>query len=142
MFPKDKWFSSKVSRGHEVGKAIGYPTINLNPRTLPKDTQLGVYASLIKLENYGKKNDSNQAITLVGALYLGPRQVFNETKTVLEIHLLDFDGNLYDKTVQFCLTKFIRGITTLDSIEALKQQLTRDINAVRQSLNYRKLESF
>ena len=112
---------SKVFPGHQVGRTIGFPTLNLDPSCIPSHTRQGVYASLVTAD------DSEYQ----GALYLGPRLVFDEVETVLEIHLLHFNGDLYGKTVSFTLEQWIRGVMDVPDLKALKDQLYTDVQAVR-----------
>lgn len=118
------WRTGQVVEGHKIGKTIGFPTINLDPNILPLDQEKGVYASFVR--HKGRR--------YTGALFLGPRQVFGETKRVLEIFLLDFNKNIYGEDVSFSLVKHIRGLKDLPSIEALEQQMNRDVEEIREAL--------
>lgn len=116
-----KWYSGKVLSGHKIGGAIGFPTINLNPKILPSNQKPGVYASLVKY--HGK--------TYSGGLYLGPRQVFGETKIVLEIYLLDFNKEIYGQSISFAIVRQIRGLIILNSVDELKKQMLKDVEKVK-----------
>jgi len=67
-----------------------------------------------------------------GALYLGPRIVLGETQRVLEIHILDFDQEIYGQTIAFQLGPFIRPPRDFPNLEALKKQFQKDTRAVHQ----------
>jgi len=114
----------KVLPGQKLGRTIGFPTLNLNPDTVPKDTQLGVHAATV----------THNGTTYQGALYYGPRLVLHETKTILEIFLLDFNQEIYGEQVEFTIQKHIRGIMDFDSFEEMKTQLEKDVQAVKTAL--------
>lgn len=105
-----------VVRGDGRGRTIGVPTANLRVEngTLPAD---GVYA----------------ATTAEGALAvvnIGVRPTFGAGRSV-EAHLVDFDGNLYDRTLGLAILARLRGEMKFDGVEALKAQIARDIEAAR-----------
>lgn len=114
------WHKAKVLSGQKTGRTIGFPTINLNPATIPVNIQTGVYSSVVK---YKKKEYK-------AALYYGPRLVKDETKNVLEIHILDFHKEIYGRNIEFILGKFIRGVKNFGSLDELKNQLQIDIDII------------
>ena len=115
------WYSNKVVRGDQYGRTLGFPTANLDAAVLSHVEKEGVYACQVRL---GKQ-------FYRGALYLGPRIVLRETKRVLEIHILDFDQEIYDETLSFQLGPFIRPPMDFDNTDELKAQFSRDVAAVR-----------
>ena len=70
----------------------------------------------------------------MGALFYGPRLVKNEQQNVLEIHILDFDQNIYDHEIFFEIHDYIRDIKNFDTLEDLKAEIARDIKKIRQLL--------
>ena len=115
------WYQAKVLKGNKIGRTINFPTINLDPKVLSNVTKQGVYASLVKA--HGK--------TYQGAAFYGARKVLKEIKTVLEIHLLEFDKNIYDEEIGFCFKRYIRGVKDFKNLTELKQQLYQDVQAVK-----------
>ncbi len=116
--------SGVVIHGDQTGRTLGFPTANFDA-SLAKDIERdGIYAATVK---YAGK-------TFLGALYLGSRLTLGETKRVLEINLLDFDGDLYDQILEFSVEAFIRAPKNFDSVEELKKQLAEDVLAVRRAL--------
>lgn len=110
-----------VIANRRIGRRIGFPTANIAPdasRVLPKD---GVYAALARTEN-----GVYPAMTNVGT---NPT-VGGETLSI-ESHLLDYDGDLYGKRLTVSFLSRIRDEQKFASVEALKEQLTRDVLAVR-----------
>ena len=110
----------KVVSGAKRGRTIGFPTANLeNIQTLlPMN---GVYAALC---NIGNK-------TFATAVNIGPNPTFSELSQKVEAHLLDFEGDLYDHTIEINFLEKIRNIKTFVDKNALVQQLTLDIQQTR-----------
>ena len=115
------WYKTKVLPGSKNGRTIGFPTVNLDPHILIGAFKEGIYASKVK---YGEK-------TYIGALYLGPRLVKGEKHTILEIHILDFDKEIYGKEIAFTVGKFIREIQTFKTMEELKNHIILDIESIK-----------
>ena len=89
----------KVQKGKQLGKKIGFPTANIDI----KDYVLacpGVYAVQVNMNNKSK--------TIPGIANLGYRPTFYEKKILLEVHLFNFSGNLYNKELTVNFKKFIR----------------------------------
>jgi len=114
-----------VLHGRSVGHTLGFPTANidlsLTRKMLPKE---GVYAVRIKNEELRIKN--------CGMANLGTAPTFGVEKPLLEVHLLDFDGDLYGQTVTVEFTHRLRDIVRFDSVEALQRQLQIDLDQCRQ----------
>ena len=115
------WYSATVQHGDKYGRTLGFPTANLDAAALSHIEKEGVYVCRVRL---GKQ-------FYRGALYLGPRIVLRETKRVLEIHILDFDQEIYGETLSFQLGPFIRPPMDFENIDDLKAQFSRDVAAVR-----------
>ena len=122
----------KVVRGAGRGRTIGVPTLNLetpDPRKLlPPD---GVYAVTVTI---GKRETSNGK-RFGGMMNQGPRPTFGEDARALEVHLFDFDGELYGETVDVAWVRRLRDVQAFPSREALVAQLERDRQAARATLN-------
>lgn len=114
------WYKGVVLVGLKNGTKLGFPTTNLHSGILPASYKNGVYACLVKYNNRIYK----------GALYFGPRLVYNENNQVLEIYLINFTGNLYGQTLEFKLGKFIRKPLDFKNTDDLKKQLAVDVKAV------------
>ena len=109
--------SGVVSRGHQRGRTIGYPTINLplpSPRKLlPPE---GVYAVRVQTPAgpYG------------GMMNLGSRPTFGETEVTLEAHLFDANADWYGAHVRIEFIARLRDTQKFEGIDSLKAQLRRD----------------
>lgn len=122
-----------VERGAGRGRTIGVPTINLtspDPRKLlPPD---GVYAVRVRLPGKGE-GEKEQAHG--GMMNQGARPTFGVHARGLEIHLFDYDGDLYDATVTVEWVDRLRDTQTFPSRQALVDQIERDAVAARSILN-------
>jgi riboflavin kinase / FMN adenylyltransferase len=121
MKQADTWYEGIVISGSQLGRTLGFPTANLDANLLTHVTREGVYAASVRIDG--------QAYT--GALYIGPRLILDETRRVLEIFVLDFEGDLYGKTLDFQLGTFVRGPMDFDTFDALIVQLEADVAAIR-----------
>jgi len=114
-----------VEPGDHRGRELGFPTANLNPHNelLPPD---GVYAVrvVIGAEQFG------------GVVNIGVRPTFTgaEPRRVLEVHILDFARDVYAQDVEVCFLQKLRDEQKFDSVEALRKQITVDIQAARKLL--------
>ncbi len=116
-----------VVQGDQRGRLLGFPTANVEVSSricLPAD---GVYAGW-----YERPDGSRHAC----AINLGRRPTFYEhaDSSLLEAHLIDFDGELYGEAahIQFC--GFLRSERKFDGIDALVAQLKHDVDHARQLL--------
>ncbi len=120
--------SGKVIRGRALGRTIGYPTANIEVNSdLKLVPGIGVYAVEVYVE--GK--------TLRGMLNIGRRPTVVSTDNVnLEVHILDFQEDIYDKMITLRFIERVRDEQKFESVEALKQQLQKDEKFVRTSAEF------
>jgi len=114
----------KVVKGQQLGRTIGFPTANLQ---LPIDKFLpcyGVYAVNVSWGNF----------TVRGVMNIGCRPTVDGDSPTVEVHLLNWSGNLYDKTLTVSLQKFLRSEQKFPSLDALKQQISSDCQAALEFL--------
>jgi riboflavin kinase/FMN adenylyltransferase len=116
-----------VARGDKRGRELGFPTANVS---VPGDILLpadGIYAGWFERPD-GSVHPS--------AIYLGRRPTFyvEAHVSLLEAHLLDFDGDLYDEHVKVRFMARVREDMKFDSVEALVDQTRRDVDRVREIL--------
>ncbi len=115
-------FSGIVSVGQQIGRTLGFPTINL---PLPEDMivpKKGVYAATVTHNEH----------TYQGVCNIGRHPTVGSLTTPLaETHILDFDGHLYGQTVGLQLIHFLREECRFDSLEQLKAAIADDIAHTR-----------
>jgi riboflavin kinase/FMN adenylyltransferase len=116
--------SGKVAHGQKLGRTLGFPTINL-PLWSPLPVS-GIYAVRV----YGVDVAGGSAV--VGAASVGVRPTVTQNgQPLLEVFLIDFQGDLYGRRVVVEFVKRIRPEEKFDSLEVLTAQMHRDIQAVR-----------
>jgi len=121
--------SGVVEHGHKRGRTIGFPTCNLRAieEALPPD---GVYAVLIDVLTDGKPGVLGR-----GVANLGVRPtIAGENARLLEIHLFDFEGDLYGARLRVHLVQRLREERKFDGLDALKAQIARDADDARRTL--------
>ena len=120
-----KWsIDGIVQKGRQVGKKIGFPTCNIDIKdyVLAKP---GVYAVRVLRKNNLK--------ILKGIANLGYRPTFNQKKILLEVHLFNFSGNLYNKHLSVEFLKFIRKEKKFKNINKLKSQIKLDLKIAKRA---------
>jgi riboflavin kinase/FMN adenylyltransferase len=122
-----------VGPGDQRGRTIGFPTANVEVDAslcLPAD---GVYAARVTIES---SIEGAAGTTYDAAVNLGRRPTFHEhaEHSLLEAHLLDFAGDLYDQRLRVVFHAFLRGERKFSGIDELKAQLRVDIAHARAAL--------
>lgn len=117
--------TGKVVHGKEFGRTIGFPTANIectNPGALVPGN--GVYAVSVELPD---------GSTHPGMLNIGHRPTVDsaDAPRSLEVHIMDYSGDLYGKTVTVRFIKFLRHEQPFPTVEALRAQLQKDAAEVR-----------
>ncbi|MDJ0677954.1 MAG: bifunctional riboflavin kinase/FAD synthetase [Calothrix sp. MO_167.B42] len=118
-----------VSEGEQLGRTIGFPTANLE---LPPDKFLprqGVYA--VRVSTDIETSDVLKSNSW-GVMNIGIRPTVSGTQISVEVHVLDWSGNLYGEKLVVSLEKFLRPEQKFDSLEALKNQIHHDCNVARE----------
>lgn len=115
-----------VVHGDQLGRRIGWPTANVEPadaRQLLPAT--GVYAATL--------SPLDETRSYPGAANLGVRPTRGAAgATTLEIHLLDFDGDLYGRQVEVAFVHRLRAERRFDSLDALREQIGHDVEQARE----------
>lgn len=110
-----------VIKGDQLGRKIGYPTANLliidTEKLIPAG---GVYAVSVKI--YTEENP----IKKFGMMNIGYRPTVNGKERRIEVHILDFDEEIYGVKVAVELNFFIRNEIKFSGLDSLKEQLDKD----------------
>ena len=119
-------YLGKVVSGNKIGREIGYRTANLDVK---KEFRLietpGVYATYVDYEGMSYKSMT----------YIGKKPtVNNDDVENIEVHIFDFDQDLYDKDIKIRFVSRIRAEQRFDNLEALKKQLEIDEKKIREIL--------
>ena len=108
--------TGEVIKGKQLGRTIGFPTVNLNYNKgyiLPKG---GVYFTTVEYDNIIYKAITN----------IGYNPTVESGKLSVETYILGFDKQIYDEVIKINFIKRIRDEVKFDSIEQLKKQLEED----------------
>ena len=114
-------FEGKVVKGAGRGGPLGIPTANLESpggMAMPGD---GIYATWAHLDDK----------TYMAATSIGTRPTFDEGDRTVEAFILDFDGDLYGREVRLEFVKRLRDEEKYDAVEALLEQIDRDVDQTR-----------
>ncbi|MBE6757126.1 MAG: riboflavin biosynthesis protein RibF [Ruminococcaceae bacterium] len=113
--------TATVVSGAHLGRTLGTPTIN---QKLPPETvkpPFGVYASVVEVEGR-----VHHAVT-----NLGVKPTVGGCEPLAETCILDYNGDLYDRTVTVRPVRFLRAEKTFDSVESLRVQIQKDSETAR-----------
>ena len=113
-----------IVKGEQRGRALGFPTINISPppdKLLPHD---GIYATWVTIGNERFR----------AATSLGTRPTFGGGPRKLESFILDFDRDLYGQEAVVSFVERIRDEMSFGSVDALKEQIAKDVEQTRRSL--------
>jgi riboflavin kinase/FMN adenylyltransferase len=109
--------SGVVVHGNHLGRTLGYPTANIelneNAMRLPAN---GVYAVMVELRNQLFRGMAN----------IGIRPTIDGTSLTLEVHLIDFSGDLYGQKLKLLFFNRIRDEQRFDTLDDLVRQIHRD----------------
>jgi len=113
-----------VQKGRQQGKKIGFPTCNIDIKdyiiAMP-----GVYAVKVHQKNSKK--------SLKAIANLGYRPTFDQKKILLEVHIFNFSGNLYDKYLSVEFKKFIRKEKKFNNVNQLRKQIQSDLKIAKKN---------
>ncbi len=112
-----------VESGAGRGRTLGFPTANIRPDR-PLLIATGVYAGRVEAEGV-----RHGAVVNVGV-----RPTFGESQLVVEAHLLDFTGSLYDLSVRLAFIGRVREERKFPGVDALRRQITEDVETARKRL--------
>jgi riboflavin kinase/FMN adenylyltransferase len=110
-----------VEHGAKLGRTLGFPTANMRLNDYVRPAY-GVYAVMVRVPG-GKR--------IKGVANLGIRPMIEPPVELLETWLLDWEGDLYGKTLEVELIAYLRPEMKLPGLEALKAQIAADAEAAR-----------
>lgn len=116
----------RVVPGHGKGRELGFPTANLRVEggvVLPAD---GVYYSWV-----GRPEAEGQDRFYPALAVVSSRPTFGDNPRGLEVHILDFSGDVYGERLTIHFQGLLRGIVPFPSVEALQAQISQDVAAAR-----------
>jgi len=115
-----------VVRGDGRGRALGFPTANLRvgeaDKLIPPE---GIYAVRAQLRSG----------SFAGALHLGSRPTFKGSPSTIELHLMDFDRDIYGEEVRVDFLRYLREIRPFSTVAALVDQMKEDVEVARRAVD-------
>ena len=121
LLGREFMISGRVVHGNALGRTLGFPTANfwLKRQSFPLE---GIFAAQV----HGLSDKP-----LPGAAYIGYRPVIKGKVPILEVNILDFDQDIYGKRLSVELLSKLRNDKPIDGLDALKQQIASDVEAIR-----------
>ncbi|WP_165788563.1 bifunctional riboflavin kinase/FAD synthetase [Rubritalea profundi] len=122
MLGRDYTVVGTVEKGKQLARQLGFPTANVvaHNEQLPPD---GVWELEAVIDGAHFK--------AIGNLGRRPTVENENARRLLEVHVFDFNGDLYDKVIEAKFLKFIRPEKKFDSVDDLKMQISKDVASVR-----------
>lgn len=117
--------SGKVIHGDGIGKRLGFPTANIDFNKSKIRPANGVYLIKAKTENE----------TLYGISNIGIKPTFEKNNIILEVHLFDFDRNIYEEPIEVEFLKKIRDERKFRNVHELKNRIKQDISIAKAMLS-------
>lgn len=127
-----------VEKGDQIGRQIGFPTANLHVHESHKlIPAYGIYA--VEVDIYpsvphivsGKYEETSVLHRAIGMCYIGTRPTVDGMNRKIEVNVLDFHEDLYDRTVRIRFKKFIRSDERFETLEEMQQQIKVDEKQIR-----------
>lgn len=113
--------NGRVIKDRGLGKKLGFPTANIKVGQEKHPLKNGVYSGKVYVD--GKKYRA--------VINFGARPTFSLKEVLLEAHLIDFNGDLYDRELTVYLDRFLREVKTFNNVNDLKDQIAKDVEKVR-----------
>ncbi len=124
LLGKDYRMSGKVIEGNRMGRKLGYPTANVNLNRL-QSAVMGIFAVRVSGRNWGP---------LDAVASVGTRPTFAGTKPLLEVHVFDFDKDIYGEYIHVDFIARLRSEEKFDDVKDLVEQMHRDSARAREIL--------
>lgn len=117
----------RVVAGEAIGRTLGYPTANLRLHDEKLVPANGIYAAWTRLPG--------ESMLRQGAMSIGVRPTFGGHARTIEVHVLDWSGDLVGRDVEVEFVEWLRAEERFESAEALVRAMDADVARVRRSLD-------
>lgn len=124
LLGKDYRMSGRVVEGNHMGRKLGYPTANVNLNRL-QSAVMGIFAVRVSGPDWGP---------LDAVASVGTRPTFAGTKPLLEVHIFDFDKDIYGEYIHVDFIARLRSEEKFDDVQELVEQMHRDSARAREIL--------
>jgi len=116
--------SGKIIKGEKMGRTLGFPTANVDLRRR-QSAVMGIFAVRV----HGLEGGPHDAVASVGT-----RPTFDGTKPLLEVHIFDFDAEIYGEYIHVDFISRLRSEVKYDDVAELVAQMHRDADNARSAL--------
>jgi riboflavin kinase/FMN adenylyltransferase len=110
-----------VEHGNGIGNQIGFPTANISLSNNKKLPMSGVYAACVKIDEASYKAVVN----------IGTNPTVGNERLTVEVHILDYQDDLYGCEIEVAFVDFIREERKFDSLQALQEQIAKDVASLK-----------
>ena len=110
-----------VEHGNGIGNQIGFPTANISLSNNKKLPMSGVYAACVKIDEASYKAVVN----------IGTNPTVGNDRLTVEVHILDYQDDLYGCEIEVAFVDFIREERKFDSLQALQEQIAKDVASLK-----------
>ena len=117
---------SRVVQGKKQAREFGFRTANLNVRKFC-NLRYGVYSVRVFIK------DIDVSREFFGIANYGIKPTFDNESPILEVHIFDFNEDIYGKKIVVSFMKFLRKEKKFESIEKLKEQIIKDIEVAKKN---------
>ena len=129
-------FTGEVVKGFQRGsKKLGFPTANIDPSSWNieiKEEDYGVYCGIVSIHNNEQK---------FCVFSIGKNPTFKLNCPTFEVHILDFDEDIYGEIISVKVLKHLRPMRTFKGINELIHQITKDASDAREFLENHSLQN-
>lgn len=125
LLGRDWVLHGMVERGDQIGRKFGFPTANFRLGSVLHPAR-GIYAVEARVDGHGPWH--------AGAANFGIRPTVADRGDLMEVHLLDFTGDLYGRRLSVRLVEYLRPEKKFDGLDALQAQIALDCRAAREIL--------
>ncbi len=135
------FFEGLVVEGNRLGRTLGYPTANLHvaseEKLIPGNGVYAVRVNVWEEVESQKLEVKNQKVlpSYDGMMNIGIRPTIDGKKRVIEVHIFDFNEDIYGQTLQVKVEHYLRGEVKFTGLDELKIQLQKDKEAAIRLLN-------
>jgi len=126
MLGRNYSLMGRVIYGQQVGSTLGFPTANID-LSKTNNPLRGVFCVKVSLPDATK--------TIFGIANIGYKPTIGGQKLNLEVHLLDFDKDIYKSYIKIEFLSYLRKEKKFNGLDALKRQINQDIEAAKQYFN-------
>jgi len=121
MLGRPYFVSGRVEHGKKLGSTLGFPTINTHVSECSVLPKFGVYVTHTFIDEVLHKSITN----------IGIKPTIGTNELTIETYIIDFDGDLYGKNIRVDFLDFLRAEKKFASYDALKAQITSDVETAR-----------